>query len=386
LPVMRIIDAETGLSSLTLGNPYSPMPVGGYKFTVNVTLENVDGLFDYEVAVKYNASTVNCTDATINKLDPTYVFYQIPGGSILVPTYFNTNPSYVAIGASALTSTASVSSPRLLCQLSFAALRIGTWSLEFILVPPTLNDQSTFIQKLDSGYFQPYDVPFSAVNLTVTVEGELVAPVAGFTFEPDQPEPLQNVTFDASASYSVDGTIVSYTWDFGDGSSETSVNPMVEHSFLGGVFSVTLTVVDDYGLFDSTEKVVGIGIRLPVASFTWSVLYPDDELHVVFDGSASHVGEGSSAVIVSWEWDFGDSSPPLNESNSFVAHDYASVGTYVVKLTVYDSNGLQNSAAQYVTTQYIAEYQPLAFLSILAVLSAFILLVAKRRKSKLRLF
>ena len=53
--------------------------------------------------------------------------------------------------------------------------------------------------------------------------------------------------FDASASYDLDGAIVSYEWDFGDGS--TATGEQAEHTFAGtGIYEVILTVIDDDGI------------------------------------------------------------------------------------------------------------------------------------------
>ena len=52
------------------------------------------------------------------------------------------------------------------------------------------------------------------------------------------------VQFDASASYDTNGAIVSYEWDFDDG-SPTASGVSVAHTFAGpGPFDVSLTVVD----------------------------------------------------------------------------------------------------------------------------------------------
>jgi PKD repeat protein len=54
------------------------------------------------------------------------------------------------------------------------------------------------------------------------------------------------VNFDASASHDLDGVIVNYQWDFGDGSTATGVQ--ANHTFAtAGVYTVTLTVTDDAG-------------------------------------------------------------------------------------------------------------------------------------------
>ena len=54
----------------------------------------------------------------------------------------------------------------------------------------------------------------------------------------------QDILFDGSGSSDPDGTIVSYQWDFGDGSGGTDATP--SHAYAtAGSFTVTLTVTDD---------------------------------------------------------------------------------------------------------------------------------------------
>ena len=75
------------------------------------------------------------------------------------------------------------------------------------------------------------------------------APIANFEYSPLSPQIGQAVTFNASSSYDPDGFIVSYYWDFGDGTNGTGIS--VFHTyFVNGTFTVTLTVVDNDGLQD----------------------------------------------------------------------------------------------------------------------------------------
>jgi hypothetical protein len=75
------------------------------------------------------------------------------------------------------------------------------------------------------------------------------APTASFTYSPAIPGPGDIITFDASASFSRGGTIVSYTWDFGDGSMTTTTTPIATHSYpIDGDYTVELTVTDNSGL------------------------------------------------------------------------------------------------------------------------------------------
>jgi hypothetical protein len=58
------------------------------------------------------------------------------------------------------------------------------------------------------------------------------------------------LTFDGSGSLDTDGTIVSYDWDFGDGSVGSGIGP--NHSYqAAGTYTVSLTVTDDDNDTDS---------------------------------------------------------------------------------------------------------------------------------------
>lgn len=64
------------------------------------------------------------------------------------------------------------------------------------------------------------------------------------------------VTFDGSASSDFDGTIVSYSWDFGDGSQPES-GVMTSHTYtVAGSYTAVLTVTDDDGLTDTKSVII----------------------------------------------------------------------------------------------------------------------------------
>jgi len=77
-------------------------------------------------------------------------------------------------------------------------------------------------------------------------------PIAFFTENATIVFTYDVIHFDASGSYDPDGSIVSYTWDFGDGINATGVT--IDHSYANnGTYIVTLTVTDDKGTTASTN-------------------------------------------------------------------------------------------------------------------------------------
>lgn len=91
-------------------------------------------------------------------------------------------------------------------------------------------------------------------NSTVCTESVTVAPGAGlspscsFTGTPGSAGTF-SASFDASASGDPDGSIVSYEWDFGDGSTSSTATPFTSHVYaaVAATYTVGLTVTDDSG-------------------------------------------------------------------------------------------------------------------------------------------
>ena len=81
--------------------------------------------------------------------------------------------------------------------------------------------------------------------LTITKKNSAnIAPTARFTAAPTAGNAPLAVAFDAGGSADSDGTITSYSWDFGDGFSGSGAN--VDHTYtLAGSFTAELSVVDN---------------------------------------------------------------------------------------------------------------------------------------------
>ncbi len=97
--------------------------------------------------------------------------------------------------------------------------------------------------------------------LSIRCNISLKAPsLAAFTYFPKEPLANEAVIFDASNSTDPDGgSIVKYTWNFGDGNITSTTNPVIRHTYTSaGDYVVTLTVEDDEGEINTTSKVISI--------------------------------------------------------------------------------------------------------------------------------
>jgi PKD repeat protein len=149
-------------------------------------------------------------------------------------------------------------------------------------------------------------------------------------------------TFNGSGSSDPDGTISSYAWTFGDGSTGTGVSP--SHTYAAaGTYTVQLTVTDNAGATGTVSHDVTVTAppvnQPPTAAFTSSCT----DLNCSFDGSGSSDPDGT---ISSYAWDFGDAATGSGVSP---AHTYAAAGTYTVGLTVTDNNGATGTVSHDVT-------------------------------------
>jgi PKD repeat protein len=138
-------------------------------------------------------------------------------------------------------------------------------------------------------------------------------------------------SFDGTGSTDSDGTIASYTWDFGDSTTGTGATP--QHTYTtAGTYTVALTVTDNRGGTGSVTGSVTVtdppANIPPQASFTAAVAY-----HTASFTSTSTDEDG---IIASYAWDFGDSTTGTGATPQ---HTYTTAGTYTVALTVTDDRG-----------------------------------------------
>ena len=78
------------------------------------------------------------------------------------------------------------------------------------------------------------------------VDTSLLPLIAQFTFAPSNPVVNEEIVFDASSSTSPTGQIVSYLWDFGDGTATSTNSATISYSFSEvGQYLVTLLVVNE---------------------------------------------------------------------------------------------------------------------------------------------
>lgn len=143
-----------------------------------------------------------------------------------------------------------------------------------------------------------------------------------------------SVDFDGRASFDPDGTITSYDWDFGDGTTATGAQ--VQHRFSAGTDRVvTLSVTDNGGAVGTAQVRVQVA-RLPVAD-AGSDQATDVDVALDFDGRGSTDPDGQ---IVRFVWSFGDGS---DGTGALARHAYAAAGRFTATLTVTNDQGLSAS-------------------------------------------
>jgi PKD repeat protein len=191
------------------------------------------------------------------------------------------------------------------------------------------------------------------ITLTVTDNGGLTAS-ASHTVQVNEPTPInrpptavisgpgqgmvgETLSFDGSASSDSDGSITSYAWSFGDGSTDTGAK--VTHGYgVAGSYKITLTVTDNGGLTASASHTVQVNEPTPINRPPTAVISAPItgvlSQTIQFDASRSRDSDGS---IVSYDWDFGDESAGKGIT---ATHVYTQAGSYQVVLTVTDDGGL----------------------------------------------
>ena len=168
-----------------------------------------------------------------------------------------------------------------------------------------------------------------------TVAGALRTDVATYGFHDD--------------STDLDGEIVRWSWDLGDGAVSDDPNPIHAYGD-NGTYSVTLVVTDEDGdasapvartlVVANTEPIAAFALGADSIDVGESASFADESVDPSPDGSIVHVA-----------WDFGDGSYQAGgpSADGVYVHTYTTAGTYTVTLYVIDDDGGMSSVRQIIS-------------------------------------
>lgn len=165
----------------------------------------------------------------------------------------------------------------------------------------------------------------------IPVQNQL--PVAVLKFNQDTGQPPLTVNFNGAESYDPDGSIVAYSWDFGDQSNDLGAT--VQHIYTEeGIYTAILVVSDNAtpaDIDDDTHEFI-VGNTRPIAVIETDVTEGVVPLTVHFDATNSIDPDGNQ---LSYYWDFGDG---IFSDQAVVDHEFGEVNVYPVTLTVTDDD------------------------------------------------
>ncbi len=256
-----------------------------------------------------------------------------PGGNSI-----NSKPGYITVGAAPVAAfTATPTTGTAPVSVSFSDQSTenpATWAWDF-------GDGNTdTVQNPNHTYSAAGN--FTAVLIAtnscgsdttsqvITINAPL-APVADFSADLTSGcEPLDVSFTDLST-----GDITSWAWDFGEGSPDSTQNP-VHHYANYGTYDVTLTVSGPGGNSVMTKPGYIVVGGPPVAAFSASDTTGTAPLAVTFT-------DATTGPVITWGWDFGDGAV---DSVQNPAHTFTTAGTYNVTLIAATACAADTSSLQ----------------------------------------
>lgn len=325
------------------------------------TVEVVSGL-------KYPVKDLYCKDGFINwqpELNPAYTYLwsdgstadslaiNSPGDYHVVVTDTNGcvfKSDTLSISEDPFTTNASLGPDTDLCTGNRIGLTVGageatsyTWNTTETTPEIEINTSGTYsveVQNANGCVAQDTvvvniigDAPLISVDLPT-----YVCSAAPFDFE--------------DLSTTTDGSsIISWDWDFGDGSSATTAQGVNEYA-AAGMYDVSLIIETSSGCFNSLTVPVEVKEN-PIMTFTSN--YNCQHQDITFNG-----GQLSPQTISDWSWNFGDPSSGATNTatDQNTSHIFDASGDFEVMLVGTDIFGCIDTVIQ---TQTIVPTPVVAF-------------------------
>lgn len=233
------------------------------------------------------------------------------------------------IGFTASDLSPCVNVPVLFTNTSTGVPTPNTFLWNAIGAGTSTSPSPSFIWEEPGLYVVIFTAGNNGCNADTTVTITVLDPLAEFDFTANC-NVFGRVTFNNT---SVNAT--SYLWEFGDGATSTSANPIHTYSS-GGIYSVTLTATSSV-TGCSTEFTEDITISNTQSNFSALVTSGCAPLAVTFNNTATGSG-------LRYFWNFGVLGILTDTSSSpNPTYSYTTSGAFTVSLTVTDVNGCANT-------------------------------------------
>jgi len=328
-------------------------PIGNFTYTPDSGCINTDVMF---VADTSNVSNITwdfgdgtTTNVMEDSITHTYttvgIFYPqliLENSNGCVFTYTNdsiitsSDPIADFIGIDSLICFGGTVDFTDLSSLTDATYPITQWDWDFG------NGDTDTLQNSTSTYNTPgsYDVSL-AIETSFGCKDTMVKPLyinvidtdiaAGFIPSSTVLCPGDPITFTDTTNTTY-GSVISWNWDFGDGSTSTAQNGA--HAFsTGGDYTITLVAGDSLCLDTSTFNINVVQLNADFMA--------DDTCN--FRPLSTNFTDQSTgdSTIVSWQWDFGYNNQTSTTQNP--SHTFDSIAAYDITLIVTDTYGCSDT-------------------------------------------
>jgi len=160
-----------------------------------------------------------------------------------------------------------------------------------------------------------------------------------------------SISLTSSPSQDIDGMIMKYIWDFGDGKNLTTnaASEFIKHTYkYGGFYIITLTVVDNMNDTHSFAKMIFVDTP-PLAEFEVIGVLDHDWVVVSakpFIPKFTNTRDVDGQVI-SLIWNFGDNTGNItNSTHTTQFHQYIHGGNYTITLYAQDNNAIYSQKVE----------------------------------------
>ena len=259
------------------------------EFTISVMVTNVMDLSSWQLVLEYNATMLNCS---VVWLPEDHVFAGKTIFSVEERGITSTGNDFLVYGAVSLEGSVDISNSAVLCKINFTTMESGFSHLRIATEEYPLEGSI-------GGAFEKWEsvlldsnlnrIPFETVDGLVSSGEAKIPPKASFSMTPLYPRPEnarleylktipypaffvgEVIVFNASTSEDLDGNVIKYEWDFGDGNMTTVDVPIVYHVYNDTSLEVTvrLRVWDNDNLTsDFACKKIQIGVILRPLNWT----------------------------------------------------------------------------------------------------------------------